>query len=226
MISSIQAAGHEGAFDFRGDVVAKKAPEAEVKFYQELFAADQTDPMLLRMRDIVPKFYDIEGSKTIIIENLTAGMVGPSVIDMKLGARTYYASHSADYKLWHQTKAKLTTSHDLGFRIQGFILRDEVGSLVEAWPRHNCLLLYGDAGSKDPLRRLAEVNGVVHAGILSQMQAKTQEMLDFFNEQRSIHFISMSVVFFVDKHSLAVRSKLIDFAHTEEAAGELDKSKD
>jgi hypothetical protein len=110
--ATVQAAGHEGAFEFRGDIVAKKAPEAEVRFYQELFAADQADPMLLRMRDIVPKLYDVEGSDTILIEISTAGMVGPSIIDLKLGARTYNASHSADYKLWHKAKAKPTTSHD------------------------------------------------------------------------------------------------------------------
>jgi hypothetical protein len=222
------ASGHRNAFEFRGDVVVKNTSQTETDFYQELFAADLADPTLLRMRGLVPQFYGVDEScpTAVLMENLTKGMAGPSIFDLKLGARTSYRRLGADCDFWHATKSKLCTSFDLGFRISGLILRNEAGEVVETWPKHHYVLMMGDEGSKDPLRRLVSVDGAVDTEIARQLHSKVQPMLDFFNEQRVKHFTSMSLLLLVDKPTRKTEAKLIDFNHANAAEGQLDTSKD
>jgi hypothetical protein len=228
MVDHSLASGHREAFEFREDIVVKTTSQNEADFYQELFAADLADPIMLRMRSLVPQFYGVDEncSTAVFMENLTKGMTGPSIYDLKIGATTSYQHLGADSDLWHEVKSKLCTSKDFGFRIAGLILRNEAGEVVETWSKHTYLLMMGDEGSVDPLRRLVSINGAVNPEVTRQLYSKVQLMLDFFNEQQVKIFTSMSLLLLVDKPTLKTDARLIDFHHAHAADGRLDTSKD
>lgn len=218
---SDQTAGHAGGIQFKGAFVAKKAPKAEFNFYQELFSPELQDPVFARMRNYVPGFNGIEG-EMVLMENLKHGMAAPSIIDLKLGAITYNVNHDADSVLWYKAKSALTSSTRHGFRIAGYSLVDDNGTTIDAWPRNYCYLLIDDEEIKAPIRALFEIGGRLDVSLVRQVQAVTQEILDFFREQRYKTFIAMSLLLVVDKKTRSFKAKLIDFAHPFDAQGQAD----
>mmetsp|Transcript_31116 Transcript_31116/g.54076 ORF Transcript_31116/g.54076 Transcript_31116/m.54076 type:complete len:243 (-) Transcript_31116:45-773(-) len=220
-MTEAQPAGHAGGIAFRGGIVAKKAPKAEYNFYQELFSPELPDPVFARMRNYVPNFSGVEG-ELILIENLKHGMAAPSIVDLKLGAVTYNVNHDADSVAWYKAKSALTSSVRNGFRIAGYSLVDENGTAVDVWPRNYCYLIIDDEELKDPIRAMFTIGGRVDANLVRQCQAASQEILEFFREQRYKTFIAMSLLLVVDKKTRTFKAKLIDFAHPFDAQGQAD----
>ncbi|XP_059073081.1 inositol polyphosphate multikinase alpha-like isoform X2 [Cryptomeria japonica] len=97
----------------------------EVEFYEK-FWADQTIPPIVQ--DLFPRFY---GTRSVqasdetgmceyaVIEDLTYHFHHPSVIDIKMGSRTWYPGATEEYIKKCLDKDGQSTSALLGFRLSG-----------------------------------------------------------------------------------------------------------
>eukprot|EP00252_Welwitschia_mirabilis_P021387 TRINITY_DN5483_c0_g1_i1.p1 TRINITY_DN5483_c0_g1~~TRINITY_DN5483_c0_g1_i1.p1 ORF type:complete len:327 (+),score=59.21 TRINITY_DN5483_c0_g1_i1:143-1123(+) len=217
----------------------------EVEFYQKFWSNDKICP---KVQDFFPRFYgstflqasDGEGNhEYAIIEDVTYKFKHPSVIDIKIGSRTWYPGVSKAYMEKCLLKDAETTSLLLGFRISGMQVynrsRKEIWKADKKW----CKSLT-PATTQMALKRFVSSNpcsetnwdgcfaSSIYDGpgnILSQLLV----LKDWFEEQTVFHFNSASLLLCYEgeddfsgsngnsenedsvKHQASV--KLIDFAH-------------
>ncbi|KAK9477068.1 inositol polyphosphate kinase-domain-containing protein [Lipomyces japonicus] len=129
-----KVAGHDGVLqDPTGSVVIKPSVALEIEFYESLSAH-------VTFRQVVPPFYGvlelaeqqtvvdvqsgdlrttIGAERAIVLENVTAGFVKPSVIDVKLGRQLWDERASHDKRKRLDDVSNKTTSGSLGLRIAG-----------------------------------------------------------------------------------------------------------
>lgn len=93
----------------------KSRGEMEADFYSEVSAS--RDPL----KHFIPRFHGIEEAeddvKYLKLENLTAGMTKPCVLDLKMGQQTYDETASEDKIAFE--RAKYPPQGEIGFRVVG-----------------------------------------------------------------------------------------------------------
>lgn len=217
----------------------------EAAFYQS-FSSDARVPD--HIRRFFPKFYGTElveasdGSGQhphLVLEDLTANYTNPSIMDVKIGSRTWYPQASEDYIQKCFKKDRETSSLFLGFRLAGLQIyggqeigywkpdrkvtqkysADEVTLVLRKYVSSNQSLEL----DKDSDCALASTVYGGDSGILAQLL----ELKSWFEDQTLYHFNSCSVLIFYDKDCLEKGNpgpaiKLIDFAHVYEGSGVID----
>ncbi|KAK7405451.1 hypothetical protein VNO78_06754 [Psophocarpus tetragonolobus] len=168
----------------------------------------------------------------LVLEDLLRAFAQPSVIDVKIGARTWHLGDSADYIEKCLKKDRETSTIPLGFRISG------AKDALSAWePSRKSLqslsadavllvlkkFVSSDAHSDAPDCAFAsEVYAVVLDRLL-QLKA-------WFEVQTLYHFYSCSVLIVYEKNlnhrnekgKGEILVKLVDFAHAVPANGAID----
>ncbi|XVF08562.1 hypothetical protein REPUB_Repub07fG0013900 [Reevesia pubescens] len=218
----------------------------EVSFYKS-FSSDTRVPD--HIRRYFPVFYGTQlleasdGSGLLlhlVLEDLTSICLNPSIIDVKIGSRTWYPEASEDYIQKCLEKDRQTSTVHLGFRISGLQIYESKESGFWKPERKEVQCLTAD-NVRLVLRKFVSSNSSIgsnvnpdcsfapsvyggSAGILEQLL----ELKAWFENQTSYHFHSCSLLILFDKEStLEGRTpvgevKLIDFAHVVEGRGVID----
>ncbi|GLT39902.1 hypothetical protein SLA2020_140680 [Shorea laevis] len=155
------------------------------------------------MVNVAPKrWLSIQCSHPIqAFQDVVSGCCNPSIMDIKIGSRTWYPEASNEYIEKCLKKDRKSTSVSLGFRISGL-------QIFERNP--DCSFAHSVYGGS--------------AGILAQLL----DLKAWFEYQTIYHFYSCSVLMFCEKEPLlegrasVAGIKLIDFAHVVEGKGVID----
>lgn len=176
----------------------------------------------------------------IVLQDLVSDRLNPTIMDIKIGSRTWPPEASEDYIAKCLKKDRETTSLPLGFRISGLqiygnkefgfwkpvrklvqnLLTEDVKLVLRKFVSSN---VSADLGMEPDCSFTSTVYGGP-TGILSQLL----ELKSWFEDQTILHFYSCSVLFIYEKElvSKGVSSnaevKLIDFAHVVDGRGVID----
>ncbi|KAK8657854.1 hypothetical protein V6N13_036073 [Hibiscus sabdariffa] len=217
----------------------------ELAFY-ETFSSDTRVPD--HIRKFFPVFYGsqlLEASNGsglclhLVLQDIVSGRINPSIIDVKIGSRTWYPEASDDYIKKCLEKDARTTTVSLGFRIAGLQLYE--GKESGFWkPGRKEVQSFKVDNVRSVMRRFVSSDSSIGnenpdcsfapsiyggpAGILEQLL----ELKAWFEDQTTYHFHSCSLLILFDKESVLKGStpvaevKLIDFAHVLEGKGVID----
>ncbi|XP_043701863.1 inositol polyphosphate multikinase beta-like [Telopea speciosissima] len=216
----------------------------EVAFYTS-FSSNTRIPD--HIRRFFPIFYGtqlIEASDGsgllphLVLQNLVSNYVHPSVMDVKIGSRTWYPQASEEYIAKCVKKDRETTSLLLGFRISGLqtyeneesgfwkpdkkrvqgFTADDVRSVLRKFVSSN------PSSDSNPDCSFASIVYGGSTGILAQLL----ELKAWFEDQTDFHFYSCSVLMMYEKEATldgrtsGAEIKLVDFAHVVEGKGVID----
>ncbi|KAE8659925.1 Inositol polyphosphate multikinase beta [Hibiscus syriacus] len=252
-----QVAGHQAIDGNLGPLVddsgrfykplqANERGTKELAFYQSLFS-DTLVPD--HIRRFFPVFYgsqlleasDGSGLRPhLVLQDLASNHLNPSILDVKMGSRTWYPEASDDYIQRCLEKDRTTTSVSLGFRISGLQIYQSKESGFWKSARKDVLSFTAD-NVRLVLRKFVSSNSSVGsnakldccfarsvyggpAGVLEQLL----ELKTWFEDQTIYHFNSTSLLILFDEESLLkgrtpfAEVKLIDFAHVAEGEGVID----
>ncbi|WOL00958.1 inositol polyphosphate multikinase IPK2-like [Canna indica] len=221
----------------------------EVTFYSVFSSHPAVPPRIL---SFFPRFHgthvlpssDGSGPRPhLALEDLVAGFRFPSLIDIKIGARTWPLGSSDDYFRKCIARDRESTTASLGFRISGVQIQDPRAAAGFWRPSKSDVRVYLIPDTRRVLRQFVSMNppsdgakpdcGLASAvyggpdGVLAQLR----ELKEWFEEQTLLHFYSASVLVVYEKDAVAgqqpegssgVRLKLVDFAHVEEGNGVID----
>ncbi|KAF3619259.1 Inositol polyphosphate multikinase beta [Capsicum annuum] len=252
-----QVAGHEAGVGKLGPLVDESGRfykplqgdergSNEVAFYSSLPVHSGIPE---HIRRFFPTFYGTElveasdGSGLLlhlVLEDLALGRVNPSIMDIKIGSRTWAPEASEKYIEKCLKKDRESSSLPLGFRISGLqiyrskelgfwkpgkkaaqkLSTEEVKLVLRRFVSSNTL---NDLDSKPDCAFASTVYGG-STGILSQLL----ELKAWFEDQTIFHLYSCSILVIFEKElalegkSPGAQIKLIDFAHVYEGRGVID----
>ncbi|KAK4790292.1 hypothetical protein SAY86_017596 [Trapa natans] len=220
----------------------------ELAFYTSFNSMNGIPP---RIRRFFPSFHGSETFQAsdgsgllphLVLEDLVFGRKNPSIMDVKIGSRTWYPGVSDDYIQKCFTKDMKTTSMSLGFRLSGLQVygSEESGywkpskKAVQSFTVEDVRLALrkfvssdvGWASDKDTLPDCSLATRIYGgpSGVLAQLI----ELKEWFEDQTIFHFNSCSVLVLYEKES-ALRGKthgaavkLVDFAHVLDGNGIID----
>lgn len=181
----------------------------------------------------------------LVLDDVVSGYSNPSVMDVKIGSRTWYPDVSEEYFKKCIKKDRETTTVSLGFRVSGFKIFDHQESSF--WRAEKKLVLrYNADGARLALRKFVSSNSPADSnltpncafasevyggsnGILAQLL----ELKDWFETQTLYHFNSCSILMIYenesilmkggdDEHEARAQVKLVDFAHVLDGNGVID----
>ncbi|MQL87368.1 hypothetical protein Taro_019911 [Colocasia esculenta] len=215
----------------------------ELSFYRS-FSSDPRVPK--NIRRFFPVFHGTEvveasdgsGPRAhLVLEDVVSDLKHPSLIDVKIGSRTWYPHASEDYIEKCSTKDKQTTSLLLGFRISGLQVYEGKDSGV--WkPSKKQVQSFTSDDVRLVLRKFVSSNpssnsepdsafaSLVYGG-LNGILAQLHELKAWFEDQTVYNFYSASVLMAYEKDTaqsgqLIAKVKLVDFAHVFEGNGVID----
>ncbi|XP_010272712.1 PREDICTED: inositol polyphosphate multikinase alpha-like [Nelumbo nucifera] len=173
----------------------------------------------------------------MVLEDLVSNRLHPSIIDIKIGSRTWYPQASEDYFQKCIKKDRETTSLSLGFRISGLQVYESEKSGF--WkPDKKCTQSFTLKDVRSVLRKFVSSNpssdaipdcsfaSVVYGGSTGIL-AQLLELKAWFEDQTIFHFYSCSVLMVYEKEEAmkgkpGAEVKLVDFAHVLEGKGIID----
>ncbi|XP_062076780.1 inositol polyphosphate multikinase beta-like [Humulus lupulus] len=218
----------------------------EVAFYTK-FSSNNEIPN--HIRKFFPTYYgtkDIEASDGsglrphLVMEDIASIRTNPSLMDIKMGSRTWFPTASEDYIMRCLKKDRETTSLPLGFRISGFQIYGSEDSGY--WkPERKYVLGFSTNDVRIALRKFVSSNSsddlvpepdcafaeTVYGGA-DGVLAQLLKLKAWFEDQTIFHFYSCSVLMVFEKEATlkgegpGATIKLIDFAHVIEGEGVID----
>ncbi|KAK1436760.1 hypothetical protein QVD17_02542 [Tagetes erecta] len=255
-IPSHQVAGHHASNGTRGPLIddsglfykplqGGERGSAEVTFYQE-FTANTKIPD--HIRKFFPIYYGTklmnasDGSEHmhLVLQDLTLNRENPTIMDIKIGSRTWGPDASDEYIAKCLKRDRETSSARLGFRISGLqvYINEEVGfykphrDLVLKSCVDDVRLLFTKFVSSAPFEGSDQgpdggLASKVYAGA-NGILAQLLELKAWFEDQTIYHFCACSLLIMFEK-GLALEGgspnaqvKIIDFAHVQEGRGVID----
>jgi 1D-myo-inositol-tetrakisphosphate 5-kinase/inositol-polyphosphate multikinase len=257
-VPSHQVAGHQAKGGKMGPLVddsgkfykplqSGERGSGEVSFYTS-FSSNTRIPD--QIRRYFPIFYGtqlLEASNGsglhphLILQDLNSPRINPSIMDIKMGSRTWPANASQEYFEKCLKKDRESTSVLLGFRISGLeVYQSEKSASFK--PEKKFVYSFSADDVRLYLRKFVSSNAsstdsnvspdcafasVVYGGSKGFL-AQLLELKDWFEDQTIFHFYSCSILLMYD-NELAQKGmitnpevKLIDFAHVVEGNGVID----
>lgn len=216
-----QVGGHEGAFmEMEPGVIRKKVSEKEHGFYLAMLPGGPHAAFAAHAPELRGTSSNAVGDRFVHMEDLTAGMHWPSILDVKLGTQSYFDGEGDVKKQKMRKKDRESTTHSMGMRITGMRAHnvfDHTQNIKgKVWGRQvtpettqSALELYFSDGSGNLRRKEAE------------FFAEQIEMVEkFMASQTDVRVYSSSLLFVFDACLCSVvepRMRMIDFAHVHPA---------
>lgn len=252
-----QVAGHHASVGKLGPLVdnsgrfykplqADERGTKEVAFYTSFSSNSRIPDHIRRFFPVFHGTQMLEASNGsglhphLVLQDLVSSRLRPSIIDVKIGSRTWYPEAPDDYVQKCLQKDRETTSLSLGFRISGLQI---YGSKESGYwkPEKKLVLNFSMEDVRLVLQKFVSSNtfsgsdlepdccfaSTVYggsAGILAQLL----ELKAWFEDQTIYHFNSCSVLMMYEKEAILkggssdAEVKLIDFAHVMEGGGVID----
>ncbi|PWA97273.1 Inositol polyphosphate kinase [Artemisia annua] len=251
-----QVAGHEAGAGKLGPLVddsgrfykplqSGKRGAEEAAFY-ESFSSNTKVPE--HIRKYFPTYYGTKVMKAstgvehphIVLQDLASTRVNPSIMDIKIGSRTWGPEASDAYIAKCLERDRESTSVTLGFRLSGLqvFINNESGFYK---PNRDFIHKIGPDDVRVILRKFVSSNpsekldtapdcslaSSVYGGT-NGILAQLLELKAWFEDQTIYHFNACSVLFMFEKGlvlngaSSNAEVKLIDFAHVTEGKGVID----
>ncbi|KAH7866840.1 hypothetical protein Vadar_025660 [Vaccinium darrowii] len=252
-----QVAGHQASDGKLGPLVddsgrfykplqSEERGANEVAFYTS-FSSNKQIPD--HIRRFFPVFYGTQLLKAsdgsgmcphLVLQDLVSSHINPSIMDIKIGSRTWPPQASEDYIAKCLKKDRGSTSTELGFRISGFQV---YGSKESGYwkPDKRYFRSFTTEDVKLALRKFVSSNAsadsdcnpdcafasVIYGGSMGIL-AQLLELKAWFEDQTIFHFYSCSVLMMFEKElalkgrSSGAEVKLVDFAHVVEGRGVID----
>ncbi|ESW05851.1 hypothetical protein PHAVU_011G214900 [Phaseolus vulgaris] len=162
----------------------------------------------------------------LILQDVVAPYTNPSVMDVKIGSRTWHLAHSEDYIAKCMKKDRDSSTVPLGFRLTG--VKDSVSS----WePSRTFLQSLSAEGVSLILRKFVSSAADSDrsdcdfaAEVLGAVLERLVELKAWFEVQTLYHFYSCSVLVVYEKEKGKTKPlvKLVDFAHVVSGNGVID----
>ncbi|KAM7272653.1 hypothetical protein ACFE04_027316 [Oxalis oulophora] len=172
----------------------------------------------------------------LVLEDVVAAHTNASVIDIKIGSRTWYPQASDRYIQKSLDKDRNSTSVALGFRLSGLQVYESKRS--EYWkPTKKFMKELDVDGVRLVLRKFVSTNVsddsskpdcALASGVYGEILGQLRELKAWLEVQTIYHFNSCSVLILYDEQSelneknSRAEVKLVDFAHVMEANGVID----
>ncbi|KAF4354916.1 inositol polyphosphate multikinase beta [Cannabis sativa] len=252
-----QVAGHQASTGIIGPLIddsgrfykplqSDHRGSQEVEFYTKFSSITEIPN---HIRKFFPIYYgtkQIEASDGsgpcphLVMEDVVSIRTNPSLMDIKMGSRTWFPTASEDYIMKCLKKDRETTTLPLGFRISGFQIYGDKDSGY--WkPERKYVLGFSTDDVRVALKKFVSSNSSndlvaepdfafaesVYGGP-NGVLAQLLKLKTWFENQTIFHFYSCSVLMVYEKepalkgHSPGVTVKLIDFAHVIEGEGVID----
>lgn len=218
----------------------------EVAFYVSFYSNTKIPD---NIRQYFPKFHGTQmvdasdGSGLhahLVLQDLVSGRVNPSIMDIKIGARTWYPQASDKYIDKCLKKDKITASSRLGFRISGLQVyrnkelgfwKPEKRGVLSYTPKDIRLVLRKFVSSNIDTQIEADLDCLYATAVYGGSTGILSQLLDlkaWFEDQTIYHFNSCSILTMYDKEALLAGKKpnadikLIDFTHVIDGEGVID----
>ncbi|KAM7480217.1 hypothetical protein LguiA_028430 [Lonicera macranthoides] len=218
---------------------------SEVAFYTSFSSNQKISDHIRRFFPIFHGTQLVEASNGsglhphLILQDLVSTRLNPSIMDIKMGSRTWPTKASEDYIEKCLKKDRGSTSVSLGFRISGMQIYDNKTSGFFK-PEKKLIQSFSADDTRLFLRKFVSSNvsdlsagpdcafaSVVYGGS-NGILAQLLELKAWFEDQTIFHFYSCSVLLMYE-NELALKGlnsnpevKLIDFAHVVEGKGVID----
>lgn len=225
--------------------------QQEAKFYESFSSNNKVPDHIHRYFPVCHGTQLVEASDGsgklphLVLDDVVSGYSTPSVMDVKIGSRTWYPDVSEEYFQKCIKKDRQTTTVSLGFRVSGYKIFDHQESRF--WRAEKKLVLrYNVDGARLALRKFVSSNSPADSssipncafasevyggsnGILAQLL----ELKAWFETQTLYHFHSCSILMIYENESILMKGgddaqapraqiKLVDFAHVLEGNGVID----
>ena len=115
----------------------------------------------------------------------------------------------------------MTTTGTLGFRISGIIVKDSVGATIEQLVKKEIFNDITDDNIHEFFRKIVYVNEELQTDVVRFFIEETEKIKSFFERQTEKHFKGSSLLYINGKNRKS-QVRFIDFAHAEDAEGEID----
>jgi inositol-hexakisphosphate kinase len=212
---TIQLAGHIGAFTkLDGGRIRKLVKKEEAAFYRGL-AARNLDAEIL---PYIPKFFGIEehdGKEYIVIEDITADMAKPTLMDMKMGTSSVDPLTNPEKRAAMDLKDKKTTTCSLGMRVCGVNIQNIADGTVfkQGKPWGKAITVEQMPGA---VKQFFHDGKKLRLDVAAHFLEDVQRILAWWTKQSVFCLYSSSLLFVFDasvENSVKAQIRVIDYAH-------------
>ncbi|KAK9811655.1 hypothetical protein WJX72_007711 [[Myrmecia] bisecta] len=227
-------ASHSGNLSDDGSEasVSGRTSEDDEEHRQQHLPFSVRNAVLLRS---IPRFYrtvELDGRKLLELEDVARRYRHPSIIDIKVGFRTWYPTADTRYIEKCKVKDHMTTQAALGFKICGMQVYRSCQRAYWRASKRWCKQLPQEAVNKALVRFANNEAGLrpedVYGGERGAI-AQLRQLEAWFQKQREMCFYSSSVLVIYEgdaetAEEANVTIRLVDFAHTFAAEGHKDSN--
>lgn len=197
----------------------------EQKFYERIFQSDDCPPELIALRAFVPKYKGVwktninrEEVEYLKLEDLARVFRKPSIIDVKIGAKTYDPLASKE-KVALET-SKYPWSQQIGFRILGMRVFDTTEQKYRVYGKDYGLRQTPDT-VLEAFQTFLGASQEWSPPFLPELMLQLEDIQSWFENQRLYAFYSSSLLLMYDAPNSdeapgrvpRCAAKMIDFAH-------------
>ncbi|CAD8088787.1 unnamed protein product [Paramecium sonneborni] len=209
--------GHLQLFQIQNDIIIKTTKQGEFSFYQAV--NDKTHQFYQENQKFIkfmPKLISLdEKTYSITMENLTYGLENGSIIDLKIGYKTYSPNCTKQKREKEIKKANFCNQKQMGFRVAGIKIRDENGeSIVNKNGSEAYKWIINQNKMKDIIEQVFKSNQIQQPNkeALRGCIQFIQELIEVLSTCKKL-FRNTSILIIVDNLSKKYRIKWIDFSY-------------
>jgi len=212
--NNLLVSGHQNCITYYDDYILKKTNKSEIEFYNYLNSVNCSLQME-EMKNFIPKFFGtkiINEQEYLMIENLHNGIEAFNNMDCKLGRITWNKKTSIRKIEKRKKMYYESTTHLVGFRIIGAILRNKNGEISYKISKKEVSdIINTKEHLKDFFKSFITFEDKLNKEILLDIIKELEKMINFFKIQNEKSFICTSIYYVVGRNN-KTNIKLIDFA--------------
>lgn len=211
----------------------------ELNFYSQIFSLEflqiedkEESKRRLQIRQLIPEFFGslfIRNQQFLVLQDAVFGYSKPSIMDIKIGFRTWHPGADEDYKLKAKQKDSSTTQGTIGFRICGMQVYNKLEKQFHRMTKSTCQKM-SETQVFESLKKFGDnQSGLNPQHVYNTAIVQLRDLQDWSLNQSMFNFYSTSVLLIYDggaecEDDLKVQVKFIDFAHAYSTNGTKDSN--